>query len=154
MQALFPPQVYVLKRELLRVPFFGWGLACLEPIAIDRKAGRAAVAQVIEQGKNRLAKGYWVMVFPEGTRIAAGRAGKYKIGGAMLATESSCPVVPVAHNSGEFWPRRGFLKRPGTITVRIGPTIATKGREAEAVLEEARSWIEATMADISSPDRV
>ncbi len=151
MQALFPPQVYVLKRELLRVPFFGWGLACLAPIAIDRKAGRAAVSQVVDQGRDRLENGYWVIVFPEGTRIAAGKTGKYRVGGAILATETGYPIVPVAHNAGESWPRRGFLKRPGTVEVRIGPTVITQGRDANEVLAEARDWIEGTMKELSNP---
>jgi 1-acyl-sn-glycerol-3-phosphate acyltransferase len=153
MQALFPPQVYVLKRELLRVPFFGWGLARLEPIAIDRRAGRTAVNQVIEQGADRLAKGYWVIVFPEGTRVAAGSTGRYKLGGAVLAAHVGCPAVPVAHNAGEFWPRRSFLKRPGTIEVRVGPPIETAGRKPEEILNEARTWIEATVSTISNVNK-
>ncbi|UCE90511.1 MAG: 1-acyl-sn-glycerol-3-phosphate acyltransferase [Pseudomonadota bacterium] len=142
LQVLFPPQVYVLKRELLRVPFFGWGLALLKPISINRGAGRKAVEQVVDQGTARLRDGLWVIVFPEGTRIPAGQQGRYKLGGAVLAAASGYPVVPVAHNSGLFWPRRQFLKRPGTIQVVIGSPIESTGREAADILKEAETWIE------------
>lgn len=143
LQVLFPPQVYVLKRELLRVPFFGWGLALLNPISIDRGAGRKAVEQVVDQGRARLEDGLWVIVFPEGTRIPAGQQGRYKLGGAVLAAHTGYPVVPVAHNAGLVWPRRQFLKRPGTVRVVIGPPIESAGREAADILKEAEAWIEA-----------
>jgi 1-acyl-sn-glycerol-3-phosphate acyltransferase len=146
LQVIFPPQVWVLKRELLRVPFFGWGLAVLEPIAIDRSAGRRAVQQLVERGKARLAAGRWVVVFPEGTRVPPGSRGRYGIGGAVLATASASPVVPVAHNAGEFWGRKAFIKRPGTIDVVIGPMIGTQGRSAAAVRAEAEAWIEGQVA--------
>jgi 1-acyl-sn-glycerol-3-phosphate acyltransferase len=146
--ALFRPQSWVLKRELLRIPFFGWGLALMRPIAIDRSAGRRAVQQVVEQGRRRLAEGSWVIVFPEGTRVAAGEAGRYRVGGALLAVKAGVPVVPVAHNAGRFWPRHGFRKRPGTIRLVVGPPIPTGGRRAEDVLAEARAWIEGTVQRI------
>jgi len=149
LQAIFPPQVWVLKRELLWVPFFGWGLAVLEPISIDRKARRKAVQQIIDQGKKRLADGRWVVIFPEGTRVAPGTRKRYGIGGAALAEASGYPVVPVAHNAGEFWPRRGFLKQPGVIEVRIGPAIDSKGMTAAQINAAAEQWIEAQMAEIS-----
>ncbi|MCC6302854.1 MAG: 1-acyl-sn-glycerol-3-phosphate acyltransferase [Gammaproteobacteria bacterium] len=142
LQKIFPPQVWLLKRELLWVPFFGWGLAMLEPIAIDRRAGRKAVEQLVTQGGERLANGRWVVIFPEGTRVPPGQTGRYGIGGAVLAAKSGYPVVPVAHNAGEFWPRRGFIKRPGTITVVVGPAIESQGKTAEMIKEEAREWIE------------
>lgn len=142
LQKIFPPQVWLLKRELLWVPFFGWGLAMLEPIAIDRRAGRKAVEQLVTQGGERLANGRWVVIFPEGTRVPPGQSGRYGIGGAVLAAKSGYPVVPVAHNAGEFWPRRGFIKRPGTITVVVGPAIESQGKTAEMIKEEAREWIE------------
>ncbi len=135
LQKIFPPQVWLLKRELLWVPFFGWGLAMLEPIAIDRGAGRKAVEQLVRQGKERLADGRWVVIFPEGTRVPPGQTGRYGIGGAVLAAKSGYPVVPVAHNAGEFWPRRGFIKRPGTISVVVGPAIVSRGKTAEMIKE-------------------
>jgi 1-acyl-sn-glycerol-3-phosphate acyltransferase len=150
LQNIFPPQVWLLKRELLWVPFFGWGLAMLEPIAIDRRARRKAVEQLVRQGTERLANGRWVIIFPEGTRVAPGHTGRYGIGGAVLAASSGYPVVPVAHNAGEFWPRRGFVKRPGTITVVVGPPIDTLGKDAEAIREEARAWIENKSREIST----
>ena len=148
LQRIIPPHVWLLKRELLWLPFFGWGLAMLEPIAIDRKAGRKALQQLLEIGAKRLAAGRWVVIFPEGTRVAPGEKGRYAPGGAMLAVRSGCPVLPVAHNAGEFWPRRGFIKRPGTIRVVIGPTIDTRGRSAQEVNAMAEQWIEETMAKI------
>lgn len=145
---LLPPQVHVIKRELLKVPFFGWGHAALRPIAIDRSAGRAAVEQMVAQGRDRLANGWSVMIFPEGTRVLPGRTERYRMGGAILATETGVPVIPVAHNAGEFWPRHSFVKWPGTVTVVIGEPIATAGKTPDAVNAEAREWLETTMARI------
>jgi 1-acyl-sn-glycerol-3-phosphate acyltransferase len=152
-QVLLPQVRWVLKRELLRVPFFGWGLAMLHPIAIDRSAGHKAVAQMIEQGGPMLDKGYWVVVFPEGTRTHPGQNKRYKQGGAILAVETEHPVVLIAHNAGEFWPRHSFLKWPGTITLRIGPVVDTSGKTAEQVIEIAHDWIEGQMKEISDPSR-
>ena len=149
-QELFPMQTWVLKRELLWVPFFGWGLALMKPIAIDRGAGRKAVMQVIEQGKERLEDGIWIVVFPEGTRVMPGQRRRYGIGGAALAVETGYPVVPVAHNAGSFWPKRGFLKRPGTIQVVVGPTIHTRDKTAEEIIQRTEEWIETTMAEIEA----
>ena len=149
LQLIFPAQVMLLKRELLWIPFFGWALALLEPIAIDRSAGRKAMKQLIEQGKKKLAAGRWVIIYPEGTRTAPGSRGKYAPGGALLAQYSGYPVVPVAHNAGEFWPRRSFLKRPGTIRLVIGPVIDPRGLKAQAINQQAEDWIEGTMAEIS-----
>lgn len=146
----FNPESWVLKKELLSVPFFGWTTRLMEPIALDRKAGRKAVDQLIEQGRDRLEKGRWVMIFPEGTRIPPGKKGRYKIGGASLAAATGCPVIPVAHNSGEYWPRRGFIKKPGTIQVRIGKPIKTTDKTAQQILQEAETWIEAQMQTIST----
>jgi len=150
LQEIFPPQVWVLKRELLWLPFFGWALALLEPIAIDRKAGRKAVEQLVNQGCRRLEKGRWVIVFPEGTRVAPGTRGRYRIGGAVLAERCGGRVVPVAHNAGEYWRRRAFIKYPGTIRVVIGPPIETSGKTAQQILEQAEAWIEGTMAKITT----
>ncbi|HKI63699.1 MAG TPA: lysophospholipid acyltransferase family protein, partial [Burkholderiales bacterium] len=141
-QIIFPPQVYLLKRELLWLPFFGWGLALTSPIAIDRSRGTAALRRLVRLGKERLERGFWVVVFPEGTRIPPGERRKYQPGGAMLAEHSGAPVVPVAHNAGLLWPRNAFLKRPGTITVRIGPTIDSAGRDAKTINTLAEQWIE------------
>ena len=149
-QLIFPPQVWVLKRELLLVPFFGWGLALLDPIAIDRGAGRKAVQQIIEQGRQRLESGRWVVVFPEGTRMAAGQHRRFGIGGAALAAGTGHPVVPVAHNAGHYWPRRGFLKKPGTIHVVIGPVIESRGKTAEQINRLAETWISETMARLET----
>lgn len=145
---IFPAQAWVLKRELLWVPFFGWALAVLEPIAIDRNAGRKAINQIIDQGISKLKAGRWIVVFPEGTRIAPGETKKFGVGGALLAAKSGYPVVPVAHNAGEFWPKRGFLKKPGTIRVVIGKPIATEGRKASDINDEAEQWINSTRATL------
>lgn len=151
LQRVFPPHVWLLKRELLWLPFFGWGLAMLEPIAINRSAGRKALQQLLQIGARRLAAGRWVVIFPEGTRVAPGQKGRYAPGGAMLAVRSGCPAVPVAHNAGEFWPRRGFIKRPGTIRIVIGPVIDTREHSAQEVNALAEQWIEDCMAKISAP---
>lgn len=147
-QQIFPPQVWVLKKELLRVPFFGWGLAMTSPIAIDRTSGKAALKQIVEQGKDRLKRGFWIVIFPEGTRIPPGQKGKYRIGGAWLATHSGVAVVPVAHNAGRFWRRNALVKLPGTITVSIGEPIDPVGMEADDLNARVESWIEAEVARI------
>lgn len=149
-QVIFPPMAFVVKRELLWIPFFGWGLAALRAVAIDRSAGRSAMKQMIEKGTARLKRGIWMAIFPEGTRVAAGSKGRYHIGGAILAAKSGYPVVPVAHNAGEFWPRGQFLKKPGTIQVVIGPPIPSNNRKPEDILAEAKNWIETTVAEIST----
>ncbi len=141
-QLFFPPQVHVLKRELLWLPFFGWGLALMSPIAIDRRRGHSALRFMAKRGKQRLAQGFWVVVFPEGTRVAPGEKRAYQIGGAWLAAASGAPVVPVAHNAGLLWPRYAFLKRPGTVTVRIGPAIDPAGRDPATINRLAKTWIE------------
>ena len=144
-QKIFPPQVWVLKRELLRIPFFGWGLAMTSPIAIDRSAGREALKQLVAQGRDRLAMGFCVVVFPEGTRTAPGARGKYHIGGAWLATHAKAMALPVAHNAGEFWGKNGFLKKPGVITVSIGTPIVAAGLKPDALNQQVEAWIENEM---------
>jgi 1-acyl-sn-glycerol-3-phosphate acyltransferase len=141
-QLIFPPQVHVLKRELLWIPFFGWGLALMSPIAIDRSRGTAALRAMARLGRERLAQGFWIVVFPEGTRVAPGERRRYQPGGAWLAAATGAPVVPVAHNAGRCWPRKAFLKRPGMITVRIGPSIEPAGRDAQSINAMAEQWIE------------
>jgi 1-acyl-sn-glycerol-3-phosphate acyltransferase len=141
-QQIFPPQVHVLKRELLWIPFFGWGLALMSPIAIDRARGVAALRSIARRGRERLAQGFWVVVFPEGTRVAPGERRAYHLGGAWLAAASGAPVVPVAHNAGLVWPRNAFVKRPGTVTVRIGPPIEAADRDPKTINDLAKTWIE------------
>jgi len=145
LQAIFPPLSFILKRELLKIPFLGWGLATIRSIAIDRKAGMDALSQVVEQGRERLKEGLWVAVFPEGTRVAPGVRGRYRPGGAFLAKRAGVPVVPVAHNAGEFWRRQAFLKHPGEVVVSIGPVIEVKGVKAEEINRRASEWIENEM---------
>jgi 1-acyl-sn-glycerol-3-phosphate acyltransferase len=141
--ALLPPHVWVLKRELSWVPILGWALALMRSIPIDRGSGHLAVNRVVEQGKARLAEGEWLVIFPEGTRMPPGQTRRYGISGALLATQVGCKVVPVAHNAGYFWPRRGLYKKPGTIRVVIGPPIEAAGRDPREVNAEAQAWIEA-----------
>lgn len=141
-QEIFPPHVMVLKRELLWIPFFGWGLALMSPIAINRARGRASLRDVARRGKERLAQGFWVIIFPEGTRVRPGERRDYQQGGAWLAAQCGVPVVPVAHNAGRLWPRNAFFKRPGTVTVRIGPPIETAGRDAKQISADVETWIE------------
>jgi 1-acyl-sn-glycerol-3-phosphate acyltransferase len=146
---IFPRQTSELKRELLWIPIFGWVLRLLEPIAIDRRGGRVAVQQVLDQGTERLEKGRCVIVFPEGTRMPAGQTRKYGISGALLATTTKLAVLPVAHNAGEFWPRRGLLTKRGVVRVVIGPPIPAAGRDPRAVNDEAQRWIEETVANLT-----
>jgi 1-acyl-sn-glycerol-3-phosphate acyltransferase len=149
---IFPAQTWVLKRELMWVPVLGWVLWLLKPIAIDRRGGGVAVQQVLEQGRARLAEGLWVMIFPEGTRMPVGTTRRYGMSGVLLAAAEGLPIVPVTHNAGYFWPRRGWLKRPGTIRLVIGPPIETKGAEPRAVNEQAQRWIEDTLAQLARRD--
>lgn len=146
---LFPPQVWIMKREIFWIPFFGWALATMHTIAIDRSASRKALAQIIEQGKKKLAQGYWIIFFPEGTRVPPGSKGHYKLGAALLATQSGYPVIPVAHNAGEFWKRGVFIKQPGIIDVVIGEPIDSKNLTANALNKKVEEWIEGEMKKIS-----
>ncbi|MFP5344578.1 MAG: lysophospholipid acyltransferase family protein, partial [Gammaproteobacteria bacterium] len=147
---IFPqPLAWVCKRELLWIPFFGWGFAMLQPIAIDRGAGRRALDQLVEQGMQRLKQGRPVVIFPEGTRVAPGEKRRYAIGGAMLAEKSGYPVLPIAHNAGVFWPRNSFIKYPGTIRVVIGPVIESKGKSADEINAQAEKWIEGAASSLS-----
>jgi 1-acyl-sn-glycerol-3-phosphate acyltransferase len=138
----------VLKRELMWIPLVGWAVRCLKPIAINRKAGASAVNQVIDQGTQRLKEGLWILIFPEGTRVAVGENRKYGVSGALLASRAGCKVIPVAHNAGYYWPRRGWVKKPGTIRVVIGPPIDAAGRDPRELNEEVRTWIEQKLATI------
>ena len=154
LQFVFPPQVWVLKRELLWIPIYGWGLAAMEPITIDRSSASKALRQIVDQGCQRLAQGIWVVIFPEGTRTAAGARHKYQPGGGMLASKSQYPVIPVAHNSGYFWPRNSIKKWPGTIKMVIGPKIETKGKSAKEITRETEDWIELTVQGLPVPENI
>jgi len=149
-QGIFPPQVWVLKRSLLKIPFFGWGLAMMSPIAIERADGVRALRQLLEQGRERLGAGWWVIMFPEGTRIKAGERGRYHVGGAWLASRIDATVVPVAHNAGTLWGRSAFMKYPGTITVSVGPAIKPAGLKPEQLNERVEDWIEQEVTRLGS----
>jgi len=148
---LFPRQTWVLKRELIWAPILGWVLFLLKPIPIDGKGGRAAVEQVIRAGQRRLEQGLWVVIFPEGTRVPAGQTGRFGLSGTLLAQAAGRPIIPVAHNAGYYWPRRGMLKRPGTIQVVVGDPIATADRDPRQLNAGIRAWIEAEIAAMSQP---
>jgi 1-acyl-sn-glycerol-3-phosphate acyltransferase len=148
MGLVFPQQVWVLKRELLWIPVVGWAIQQMHAIAINRKGGKSAVTQVVEQGKTRIAEGSWVMVYPEGTRMPAGQTRRYGVSGVLLASGTGRMLVPVAHNSGFFWPRRGLLKKPGRIRVVIGPPIQAAGRDVREVNQEVQDWIEQTVKQL------
>lgn len=149
-QAIFPSQVYVLKRNLLLIPIFGWGLAMSSPIAIDRSAGREALKKLVSKGQRRLNQGFWVVIFPEGTRKAPGERGKYHIGGAWLATHTKTQVVPVAHNAGVFWAKNTFIKKPGVIQIHIGKPIPSAGLKTDVLNTQVEHWIESEMATLGS----
>lgn len=143
------PLVFVFKKSITYIPFFGWGIMLLRMIPIDRKKGKDAFAQVVTQGRRRMADGQWVIMFPEGTRIAVGKKGQYKLGGTRLAVETNTPVIPIALNSGECWPRNSFIKKPGLITVSVGAPIAPDGMDAVQLMQKVEDWIEAEMRVIS-----
>ena len=150
-QVIFPPQVLVLKRELLWIPFFGWGLALASPIAIDRASGAHALRRMAELGRERLAQGFWITIFPEGTRVPPGKRGRYHRGGAWLAVHCGAQVVPVAHNAGLLWGRNAFLKRPGTVTVEIGAPIDSRAHTPESLNAAVEDWIEGRMLALCPP---
>ncbi len=149
LQEIFPPLVFVLKIALLRIPFFGWGLAAMKMISIDRQAGKDALRQVVDQGRDRLNAGYWVVIFPEGTRVEPGHKRRYKPGGVHLAVQTGAKLVPVAHDAGELWGKNAFLKHPGLITVSIGPAIDPAGRTEAELNALAEAWIEGEMHRLS-----
>lgn len=143
------PLVFVFKKEILYIPFFGWAMALLRMIPIDRKQGKNAFKSVVAHGKRRLNDGQWIIMFPEGTRIPVGQQGKYKSGGTRLAVETGAVVVPIALNSGECWPKNSFIKRPGTITVSVGKPISPEGKTPDELMEQVEQWIESEMRVIS-----
>lgn len=144
--AIMPhPLAFVFKRELLYVPFFGWAMGRLDMVHIDRSQRNQAFAKVVEQGKRLLARGVWIIMFPEGTRIPRGQRGTYKSGGARLAIETGAPVIPIAVTSAKCWPRKAFIKYPGVVDVSIGAPIPSVGRKADELMAEVEEWIEAEM---------
>ncbi|ASK27623.1 lysophospholipid acyltransferase family protein [Neisseria chenwenguii] len=149
LQEIFPPQVYVAKRELFKIPFFGWGLKLVKTIGIDRSNRRESSELLMQQGLARKNEGYWIAIFPEGTRLPPGQRGKYKLGGARMAKMFEMDMVPVALNSGEFWPKNSFLKYPGEITVVVGKPIAHNSGDEAAMMAECENWIEARQAEIT-----
>ncbi|MDQ7090323.1 MAG: lysophospholipid acyltransferase family protein [Methylococcales bacterium] len=150
LRLFLPLQVSLLKRSLLWIPFGGWALATLKPIAIDRENQREALKMLISQGTKALKEGLWVVVFPEGTRAAPKEHKKFSVGGAILAHKSGCPVIPLAHNAGSFWPRYSFLKYPGVIKVKIGTAIKVEGKKAREINAEAEQWIIEAMNEIEA----
>jgi len=147
----FPPLAFVAKKELLSIPFFGWGFALASPITIDRSAGIDAMQQMAAQGRERFADGFWIVVYPEGTRIRAGTRAKYKTGGARLAKLLDVPLLPVAHNAGYIWPKGLLGKRPGTITLSIGPSIMPAGKDPQTLTAEIEQWIESEVTRLGQP---
>jgi len=148
LQQIFPPQVWVLKRELLWIPIYGWGLAAMQPIAIDRESGIRSLHQLVNVGCQRLVQGLWVVIFPEGTRVAPGERKKYHPGGGMLAEKSGYPIIPVVHNAGKFWPKNSLKKWPGCIRMVIGPAIETTGNSANEITRKVEDWIESTAQEL------
>ncbi len=149
LQTIFPPQVWVMKRELLWIPFFGWGLAMLWPIAIDRGSGSKALRQMAEQGRERLDAGFYIVIFPEGTRVAPGQRAAYHPGGAWLAVKTGALALPVAHNAGECWRKNAFIKRPGLITVSVGKPVSPEGLSASELNHRIEDWIESEMPKLN-----
>jgi 1-acyl-sn-glycerol-3-phosphate acyltransferase len=139
------PLAYVFKKEILYIPFFGWGIARCDMIHIDRQQGKQAFQKVTEQGRRLLGNGTWVIMFPEGTRIPRGQVGQYKLGGTRLAVETGAPVVPIAVSSAKCWPRKGFIKYPGMVDVSIGRPIPSTGRAPDELMREVQDWIEGEM---------
>ena len=150
LQRIFIPQIWVLKKELLQIPIYGWGLASMQPIAINRDSTIKSFKQIADQGYERLKKGYWVVIFPEGTRVAPNKKKKYLPGGGMLAEKSGAQVVPIAHNAGRLWPRNSMIKKPGLITIKIGPVMESKNKTAKEITNNVENWIEKTVGELPS----
>ena len=150
LQRIFIPQVWILKKELLQIPIYGWGLASMQPIAINRDSSIKSFKQIADQGCERLEKGYWVIIFPEGTRVAPNKKKKYLPGGGMLAEKSGAQVVPIAHNAGRLWPRNSMIKKPGLITIKIGPVMESKNKTAKEITNNVENWIEKTVGELPS----
>mgnify|MGYP000138517159 CR=1 FL=1 len=140
-QTMVRPQSAVLKQELLKIPFFGWALGLLKPIALDRSKRRGALKQLLKQGKERLEEDIPVLIFPQGTRVPVGQTGKFNKGGAMLAASAGVPIIPIVHDAGIFWPGKSFVKYPGTVTVKVGPVVDTHERTVDEVHEDSAGWL-------------
>jgi len=154
LQLWFRPMTWVVKRELMWLPFFGWGLKAMNAIAINRGTGRKAINQLIEEGLERLNQGRIIMLFPEGTRVLPGQYKPFKLGGAILAHKTGYPIIPIAHNSGEYWPRHSWVKWPGTIKVVIGPAIHPGGKKPDAIIKEVEEWVLGTGEKISNKEQL
>lgn len=154
LQSFLPPLVWVVKRELLFVPFFGWGLRAMNAIALKRGTGRQAIKQLIAEGSMRMKQGRTVMIFPEGTRVPPGESRPYKAGGAILAEQTQFPILPIAHNAGNFWPRHSWIKWPGTIKVVIGPVIEPKDKKANEIINEVEQWIAPKVEEITDHEQL
>jgi 1-acyl-sn-glycerol-3-phosphate acyltransferase len=152
LQLIFVPQVWILKRELLMIPIYGWGLASMQPIAIDRGSAIKSFRQIVKQGCQKLKQNWWVIIFPEGTRVAPSEKGKYLPGGGLLAEKSGAKVIPVAHNAGYLWPRNSMIKKPGEISIVIGPAICSVGKTAKQITKEVETWIEYTVKSLPNPE--
>lgn len=150
LMAILPPQSVLLKKSLLWLPFWGWAMATLKPIAIDRSSPKQALSQLLKKGDLRLKEGFWVVIYPEGTRMAPGEDGKFSASGSLLAHRTGYPVIPIAHNAGEFWPRNSFLKQVGVIQLKIGPAIMTEGLKSKEINQQAEAWIKNAMLEIES----
>ena len=150
LMAILPPSSILLKKSLLWIPFWGWAMATLKPIAINRSTPKQALSQLLKQGAKRLQEGYWIVMYPEGTRTAPGEHQKFSASGSLLAQRTGFPVIPIAHNAGEFWPRNSFLKYPGVIQVKIGPAITVKDRKSKDINSEAENWIKNAMHEIEA----
>lgn len=148
--AVLPPSSILLKKSLLWIPFWGWAMATLKPIAINRSTPKEALAQLLKQGAERLKEGYWIVMYPEGTRTAPGEQRKFSASGSMLAQRTGYSVIPIAHNAGEFWPRNSFIKHPGIIQVQIGSAISVEGRKSKEINAEVENWIKSAMHEIDS----
>lgn len=154
MQSFLPPLVWVVKRELLYIPFFGWGLRAVNAITLKRGSGRSAIKQLITEGQKRMDEGRTVIIFPEGTRVPPGEKKPYKIGGAILAEKTNYPILPIAHNAGNFWPRHSWIKWPGTITLEIGPLIYPEGKKANEIIAEVEQWISNKQDEINDQEQL
>ena len=149
LQKFFDPMVWVVKKELTRIPFFGWGLMSLNAIALNRGTGRKAIKQLIHESRIHMDRGRILMLFPEGTRVLPMEQKPFKLGGAIVSEKTGYAVLPIAHNAGEFWPRHSWIKWPGTIRVVIGKPIEPEGKKSEQIIKEVRDWITSTCEEIS-----
>lgn len=151
LQQIFPRQTWVVKQELLLIPVFGWSLAMLSPIAINRSEKLTALKKIITQGAEKIYKGIFVVIFPEGTRKPYGKLGEYQKGGVLIAKKASCDICPVYHNAGKLWAKGSFLKKPGTITLVVGKPISVKGKSKDVLVKEIKDWTEEQAFKIANP---